>query len=484
MKGKVYPEYKDSGVEWLGEVPGHWEVKRSDGFVSSDKIQISPDDFAEKQVFHYSIPVVQETGTGQLEYGETIASAKQVIRKPVILVAKLNPRKATICLAKPQDTLTVCSTEFVALNPDKCDIRFLEYLVQTEIFRQGLDSKVQSVTRSHQRANPADIYKFWNAWPLLPEQTAIAEFLDRETGRIDELVGKKRELIERLKEKRSALTSRTVTRGLPADLPPESLARLEEIAGEKLQIDCPLTPSNHPWVNDIPKHWKLERLKHISTLYGRIGFRGYSTDDLVLEGEGAISMSPSNMVGGKIRFEKCTWLSWAKYHESPEIKINDGDIVMVKTGSTLGKVAFVDAVPHPMTINPQLMIFKNVKCCRRYLFYFVSSTVVQDVIPLHNTGSTIPTMTQEGIGNLPVPMPPRSEQTAIAAYLDEETAKIDTLIAKVETAIDRLQEYRSALITAAVTGKMDVREALSGKRISYPETQPNLRWVAEGVKPL
>jgi type I restriction enzyme, S subunit len=116
-----------------------------------------------------------------------------------------------------------------------------------------------------------------------------------------------------------------------------------------------------------------------------------------------------------------------------------------------------------MTVNPQLMIFKEVKCSKRFLFYYLFSKVVQDVIPLHNTGSTIPTMTQEGIGKLPFPHPPRAEQTAIAAYLDEETAKLDALVIKVEEAVERLQEYRTALITAAVTGKIDVRTESHGK---------------------
>lgn len=288
--------------------------------------------------------------------------------------------------------------------------------------------------------------------PPPAEQRSIAAFLDRETGRVDRLVAKKRELIERLKEKRTALISRTVTRGLPP-----AAARA---AG--LPENPPFKPSGHPWLDDIPKHWEVKRLKEVSVLFGRIGFRGYSTDDLVYEGEGAISMSPSNMADGVVSLNKCTWLSWEKYHESPEIQVQPDDVIMVKTGSTLGKTAFVQSVPVPMTVNPQLMIFKEVKCSKRFLFYYVFSNVVQDVIPLHNTGSTIPTMTQEGIGKLPFPHPPLPEQAAIAAYLDGETAKLDALVGKVEEAVERLQEYRTALITAAVTGKIDVRKETHG----------------------
>ena len=94
MKRKPYPKYKPSGVAWLGDVPEHWEVGRSDAIVSADRSQFSPEAFADQDVFHYSIPVVQETGTGQVENGESIASAKQVVKKPVVLVSKLNLKRA------------------------------------------------------------------------------------------------------------------------------------------------------------------------------------------------------------------------------------------------------------------------------------------------------------------------------------------------------------------------------------------------------
>ena len=202
---------KPSGIEWLGDVPVGWEVKRSDSFLTYSRDQLDPKDFHGLEVFHYSIPVVQETGTGQIEDGAEIASGKQIVKKKVVLVSKLNPRKGTICIAEPQQALTLCSTEFVALEPNGCDIRYLSYLVRTEGFRQGLESKVTSVTNSHQRANPVDIYRFWNAWPVLAEQTALAEFLDAELLKFDTLTAEAQRAIELLQERRTALISAAVT---------------------------------------------------------------------------------------------------------------------------------------------------------------------------------------------------------------------------------------------------------------------------------
>ncbi len=446
MKLPAYPRYKPSGVEWIGEVPEHWEVKRSDAIVSADRSQLSPEAFADQEVFHYSIPVVQEIGTGQVENGESIASAKQVIKKPVVLVSKLNPRKATICLAKPQALLTLCSTEFVALNADNCELAFLEYLTRSELFRQGLDSRVQSVTRSHQRVDPTDIYKFWNAWPILEDQRAIATFLDRETVRMDQLVAKKRELIERLKEKRTALISRTVTRGLP---PGGARA-----AG--LLEDPPLKPSGVDWLGDMLAHWQVVPLGYL------VRFSGGATPDKSNSSywDGSIPwVSPKDM--------KVARIDDSEDHVSPEALVKSAlrmipvdSVLIVVRGMILAHSFPVAMTTAPVTINQDM---KAVACGKRVTAHFLSWSFI-------GFAKTFVSFTNESahgtrkletrtLTRFPFLLPPLPEQAAIAVYLDAETAKLDALVQKVEEAIERLQEYRTALITAAVTGKIDVRKA-------------------------
>jgi type I restriction enzyme, S subunit len=446
MKLPAYPRTKPSGVEWLGDVPEHWEVKRSDAIVSADRSQLSPEKFADRDVFHYSIPVVQETGTGQVENGESIASAKQVVKKPVVLVSKLNPRKTTICLAKPQAILTLCSTEFVALNADKCELGFLEYLTRSELFRQGLDSKVQSVTRSHQRANPADIYKFWNAWPTPEDQRDIAAFLDRETGRVDRLVAKKRELIERLKEKRTALISRTVTRGLPP-----AAARA---AG--LPANPPLKPSGLDWLGDIPAHWKVKSLTRVTFSIRN----GTSVTQLEDASESAVPVTRIESIsGGRINFDKVGQVEWTPSLERYRLKKGDILLSHINSLSMVGNCAIFDS-DRPLYSGMNLLRIEPEPTVHApWLWRVLSSDGIRKEIsarakPAINQASV--TTTQ--IKALQLPVPPLPEQAAIAAYLDEETAKLDALVGKVEEAVERLQEYRTALITAAVTGKIDVRQ--------------------------
>lgn len=202
---------KDSGIEWLGEVPEHWEIIRSDAISNHIKNQVNPIDLTSDIVYHYSIPNVQETGAGAYEQSEELESSKQLISKQVILISKLNPRKATICIASPKDIITVCSTEFVILDTNNHNIHFLYYQLNSEMNRQRLDARVQSVTRSHQRVNPADIHKFWIASPLLTEQNEIVSFLENRTSHIDSFIQKQEQMIELLHEYRSSLIHHAVT---------------------------------------------------------------------------------------------------------------------------------------------------------------------------------------------------------------------------------------------------------------------------------
>lgn len=243
--------------------------------------------------------------------------------------------------------------------------------------------------------------------------------------------------------------------------------------------------SNNPWFSELPENWDVSRIKFNSMLFGRIGYRGYSTDDLVDEKEGAITLSPSNMNNGKLDFSKCTYLSWDKYNESPEIKMRDHDVVMVKTGSTIGKVSFAEKIEYPTTINPQLVLYKKIKCNPKFLFYYLFSKNTQDRIPLYNSGSTIPTMKQEDIGRFYLPMPSINEQNSIVEFLDRETTHIDTLIEKKQKLIELLKEKRTALITKAVTKGLNPDAKMKNSGIEWCDTFPenwnviSLKWISK-----
>lgn len=215
------------------------------------------------------------------------------------------------------------------------------------------------------------------------------------------------------------------------------------------------------------KDGKMIRLKYVVEILGRIGFRGYTEQDLVDENEGAITLSPSNIQNMKMDYSKCSFLTWQKYYESPEIKIKDRDVLFVKTGSTYGKAGYVENLPMEATINPQLVVFKNIKMNSKLLFYMLQMPLVKDQCELAVVGGTIPTMSQVKIGNIYIPSLPLNEQQRIADFLDRECGKIDGLKADIQVQIDTLEQYKRSVITEAVTHGLNPFAPMKDSKVWY-----------------
>ena len=172
--------------------------------------------------------------------------------------------------------------------------------------------------------------------------------------------------------------------------------------------------------------WKEVRLGNVCEIYGRIGFRGYTTNDLVdTPKEGAISLSPKNIINGELNLEQCTYIKWDKYYESPEIMINPNEIVITKTGSSVGRTTFVRRVVHPMTLNPQLVVLKNISE-NAELSYYIKSALFQSVLKSIVVGSAIPTLSQKNLANIMINVPKEVEdQRRIASILSSLDRKIE-----------------------------------------------------------
>lgn len=453
MNAKPYPKYKPSGVEWLGDVPEHWEVKRGRFSVRvnppSEILRKLP---VETEVSFVPMEAVGVDGGLKLDQEKPISevgAGYTEFQEQDIVVAKITPcfenGKAAIAQGLTNKAAYGTTELHVLRSRKDMDHRFLFYVVLSDTFRKLGEAEMYGAG-GQKRVPPEFCKDFRISIPPRPEQEAIADFLDDRTAKLDALIEKKRALIGKLKEKRSALISRTVTKGLP----PEAVQ-----AG--LNPKPKLKPSGNFWLGDIPEHWKMTRIKRITSVRGRIGFRGYTTDDLVNEEDGVLALGGSNLGdNGLIRLDKRTFLTWEKYDESPEIQIEIGDLVLGQRG-TCGKVALIKDDITPATINPSLVILKQPSVDARYLCYWILGRFVQSIFDSFLSATAVPMLSQQQIGNVDICHPPFAEQEAIANYLDRETANVDRMIQKVETAIEKLTEYRTALITAAVTGKIDVR---------------------------
>ena len=204
---------------------------------------------------------------------------------------------------------------------------------------------------------------------------------------------------------------------------------------------------------EVPKGWCWCKMMDVCHIAGRIGFRGYTKADLVPL-DGAITLSPSNIVEGKTDFSHCTYISWSKYEESPEIMVFPGDILLVKTGSSYGKVALVDSLPQSATINPQFVVLKHIKIDRFYLTYLLQSEYARKKYEEFVIGTAIPTFTQEALNNMRIPLPPYAEQRRIVIEVEKWFDTVQTITDGEYSLAKGIESCKSKILDLAIHGKL------------------------------
>ena len=217
--------------------------------------------------------------------------------------------------------------------------------------------------------------------------------------------------------------------------------------------------------------WEKQKLCDISSIIGRIGFRGYTTNDIVEKGMGAIALSPTNIVNNQLTYDKDnTYISMSKYEESPEIMIKRGDVIFVKTGSTVGKVAYVDKMICKTTLNPQVVVLKDIKCDNYILSVIMSTRKFQNKIQRITVGGAVPTLSQMAMGNIFISLPAAKEQEKISKFI----SLIDERIVTQNKIIDKLQSLIKGIAQKIVrNNKPNVRlsECLECKSSTLQESE-------------
>ena len=448
VRFKPYPEYKDSGIEWLGEIPAHWEIQRlrHTATLNPSKREISSVPRDSEVAF---LPMSKVSETGELTFDETkeigeVFEGYTYFRDNDVLIAKITPCFENGKAAVANNLTGGCgfgSTEFHVLRPHKGkDSRFLYYVVFSDPFRRIGTARMTGAA-GQQRVPEQFVLDWAQPFPDLAEQQAIADFLDRETAKIDALVEKKERLIELLKEKRTALISHAVTKGLDPNVP--------------------MKDSGIEWLGKIPPHWDILRLKHIlesrksALKTGPFGSQLQSSD---MSGDAIKVYNQKNVIKGDIG-DGDNYISMRKFEELKAFEVFENDL-LVTTRGTIGHCMVVPPGAERGILHPCLMRIQSDKrrILNRYLEILIQdSGLVLNQLRFMSNATTIDVIYSQTLSEVWLAVPPIFEQQAIADFLDRETTKIGALIAKVEKAIELLKEYRTALISAAVTGKIDVR---------------------------
>lgn len=427
MKRKLYPAYKPSGVEWLGDVPEGWEIKKLKYSFQLSTIK------AESQTNPVALENI-ESWTGRFITTGTEFDGKGIaFHKDDILFGKLRPYLAKVF--KAEDSGEAVGDFFVMRPQPKINPQYAAFLLRSEDFIEIVDGSTFGSKM------PRASWEFMGSvkMPVPPslEQQAIADFLDRETDRIDALISKKQRLIELLKEKRTALISRAVTKGL------DPTASVKQSGVE--------------WLGDVPEHWEVWKLSHLASKIGSGKTPSGGAD--VYQTEGVLFIRSQNVYDEGLRLDDVVYVDTAIDEDMAWSRVKPKDILLNITGASLGRTCITPIDIPAANVNQHVCIIRmhNVDYAN-FIALFLKSKVAKGFYEFVQTGAAREGLNFQQISGFLVPLPPISEQQAIADFLDAETTKINTLITKVETAIEKLKEYRTALISVAVTGKIDVRE--------------------------
>jgi type I restriction enzyme S subunit len=429
-----YPKYKESGVNWLGEIPDHWRVSALKHMVSTP---ITDGPHETPAFLDEGVPFVsaEAVATGTIDFtkirGFISASDHQRYSE------KYRPRIGDVFMVKSGATTGVTAMvetviDFNIWSPlaaircgNQALPRFVLHFLRSRNFQEGVTLNWSFGTQ--QNIGMGVIENMVIVVPPPSEQLTIASFLDRETAKIDELIAEQRRLIELLKEKRQAVISHAVTKGLDPNVR--------------------MKPSGVEWIGDVPEHWEVMK----GALIGRLFGSEQVPEESVCE-EGDLPF----IKVGSMSLNSFTIGSWDWFVDrsiADQYMPRSDYIVFPKRGAAIFTNK-VNIVERPSLIDPNLMGWEiDDKALPKFIAYTLKSRKLYELADV----STVPQINNKHIEPERFPVPPLDEQREIVDFIDSTTAKFDTLTAEAQRAIDLLQERRTALISAAVTGKIDVR---------------------------
>ena len=429
-----YEKYKDSGVEWLGAVPSQWEVKPLKA-VATCNDEVLPETTGPETIIEYvEISGVSEgkgiVTTESLTFATAPSRARRIVRHGDVLISTVRTYLRAIAPVAHPPTNLIASTGFAAIRPRAVHVGFLSYMLRAEYLMSEVIAR--SVGISYPAINASDLMRLKGPVPETEEQAAIATFLDSETAKIDALVEEQKRLIELLKEKRQAVISHAVTKGL--------------------NPNAPMKDSGAEWLGEVPTHWNTSRLANLFS----------NTDERGIEELPILSVSIHHGVSDDELDEDDLDRKVTRSDDKTKYKrVAPGDLVynMMRAwqggfGSVTvdGMVSPAYVVARPRTEFPTSFVERVLRTPNAIEEMRGRSRGVTDFrLRLY----------WEEFKDIVVPLPPKDEVAAIIKHLDESELAISNTVSAAKDCIAILQERRSALISAAVTGKIDVRHRQS-----------------------
>lgn len=444
-------EMKDSGIEWINKTPLSWKVVRIkntswlkgrigwQGLTANEYLEvgaylITGTDFKDGYInwdscVHISEERYNEAPEIHIKEDDLLITKDGTIGK--LAIAKNCPKQVSL----NSGVMLIRNTKNI-----KYFDKFLYYVLMSQVFWHWFMSSMtgnSTIIHLYQE----QFYEFKYFLPEYTEQITISDYLNRKCADIDKLILLQEQMVDELKAYKKSVITEAVTKGLDKSVPMKN--------------------SGIEWIGEIPEHYNSCSLKFYAQIKGRIGFKGYSVEDLVSEdtlGRAIVLGGTNIMKEGYISYDKTTYLSEFKYFESPEIMLKGDEIIITKVGAGCGENAIYNYKEERVTINPNVMVVIPKKINGKLLNYIILSDYIKKWLKLESTKSGAqPAINQEHIKNLKIPFSnKKNEQETIVEYLDKKCNEINKLILIKQTKINELKEYKKSLIYECVTGKREV----------------------------
>ena len=431
MQFKQYPSYKNSGVEWLGDVPEHWYIFKSNKIFKQSNVRSYESD---------------EQLTASQKYGVIPQSLymKKEESKVVLALSGIDNFKHVdkndfvISLRSFQGGIELCfydgcvSPAYTVLKPNKViNYSFWSYLFKSTIYISVLNTAVDGI-REGKTISYTNFGKIYINIPPLSEQAQIANYLDTETTRIDNLIAKQEKLIELLEEQRKSIISHAVTKGL--------------------NPNAPMKDSGVEWLGEVPEHWDVAVVKRAFIV--KLG--------KMLQPD---QKDETDVIKKYLKASNLTWDGvkdidnemWFSKNDLKKLKLEIGDL-LVAEGGDVGKSCIFDSNEEFYYQNSVNRVRGQKNNANKFLYYWLFTLKYSGYIDILCNKSTIAHFTAEKLNETILLLPDSVEQNEIIAYLERENGKINQLILKQQSLIEKLKEYRASIISHAVTGKIDVME--------------------------
>jgi type I restriction enzyme S subunit len=436
---KKYDSYKDSGIEWLGEIPSHWKVKRLKYFanVVLGKM-LTPVDKGGYYLKPYlrakniEWRKVNVNDVKEMWFSEKDIEQFKICKNDLLVSEGGEVGRTSIWNEELEECYIQNSVHKVSMYSNESPLFFLNQFILFGT-KGHFDAIVNRISIAHLTKQKLNDVSF--IYPPLKEQTQIANYLDHKTAQIDTLINNKEKLITLLKEERTAVINQAVTKGLDPNVP--------------------MKDSGIEWLGEIPEHWILSKVKTVTDKIGsgvtpRGGAEVYKTSGIPL-------LRSQNVYFDGFRLNNVAYITKEIHDSMNNSKVFKGDVLLNITGGSIGRCFFVSDEFEEANVNQHVCILRpNEKIGTEFLNYIMSSRIGQLQIDLCQTGGNREAVNFEDLKNFFLPLPTPEEQIKILQLVNLKTQKSIETIRKTEQEIELLKEYKTALISEVVTGKVKV----------------------------